>query len=210
MSDSSSQDQADREERGQGGAPSGAGGPDPDAWATATEEDLRAERARRRERYGPQPGDAAEELRRLADTIAERLAGLGLGLATGPFAAQARAALEPVIERNAETLRHLANAGQELLAAYRSAVLSHEERWTRGEPGGAERTTGPSAAAAREAGAGEPGPDAGRPGPGGGAAAGPETEPKEPGGEAAGAEPGERREQGDSGGPGGSQRIDLD
>jgi hypothetical protein len=115
---------------------------DPDAWSAACEEDLDAERARRRARYGEQPGDAAEELRKLADALTDRLGelgrslGPGVGLAAGPLAAQARAALEPVIERNAEVFQHLAGAGQELLAAYRAAVLGHERRWSRPERSG--------------------------------------------------------------------------
>ncbi|MGK5534157.1 DUF5304 family protein [Streptomyces sp. URMC 129] len=126
--------------------------PDPDAWATACEEDLTAERARRRERYGAPPGDAAAELRALADAVTERIGrlgralGPGIGMAAGPLADRARAALDPVIERNADTFQHLANAGQELLAAYRAAVLGHEERWSRpasGEPPrGADRDDG--------------------------------------------------------------------
>ncbi len=115
--------------------PTGAGTADPDAWATATEEDLAAEQARRRERYGSPPPDPAEELRRLADAVTERIARLpgGLGLGAAPLAAQARAAIEPVIERNAEVFQHLASAGQELLAAYRSAVEGQERSWTRAD-----------------------------------------------------------------------------
>ncbi|MFI6346995.1 DUF5304 domain-containing protein [Streptomyces sp. NPDC050560] len=115
--------------------------PDADAWATACAEDLAAEKARRRGRYGPPPGSAAEELRRLADVLADKLSGGGslLGFA-GQSAAQqvvqqavrqARAAVEPVIERNPDLFDHLAAAGSELLAAYRSAVESQEGRWTR-------------------------------------------------------------------------------
>ncbi|WP_326599461.1 DUF5304 domain-containing protein [Streptomyces sp. NBC_01803] len=125
--------------------------PDPDAWSTACEEDLTAERARRSERYGAPPGDAAAELRALADAVTEKIGrlgaalGPGIGMAAGPLAAQARSALDPVIERNADTFQHLANAGQELLAAYRAAVLGHERRWSRpasDEPPGANRDDG--------------------------------------------------------------------
>jgi hypothetical protein len=115
---------------------------DPKAWATACEEDLAAERARRRERYGPPPGDAAEELRRLADAVTERLGRFATQLGVpggGPLASQARAALGPVLERNADAVRHLANAGQELLAAYRAAALGQEQRWTRTPGAGPER-----------------------------------------------------------------------
>lgn len=58
---------------------------------------------------------------------------------------QAKAAVEPMIERNPDVFDHLAAAGNELLAAYRSAAQSQERRWTtreaerarnRGEDGG--------------------------------------------------------------------------
>ncbi|GAA3237653.1 hypothetical protein GCM10020256_57300 [Streptomyces thermocoprophilus] len=49
---------------------------------------------------------------------------------------QAKAAVEPVIERNPDVFEHLAAAGNELLAAYRSAVQAQERRWTTGDPGG--------------------------------------------------------------------------
>ncbi|MET7273423.1 DUF5304 domain-containing protein [Streptomyces flaveolus] len=119
---------------------------DADAWATACAEDLEAEKARRRAEHGPQPGSAAEELRRLVDTVAERLSGLQsplLGQVAGPAAQQvvrqvvqqAKAAVEPVIERNPDVFDHLAAAGGELLAAYRSAVQNQERRWTTGTTG---------------------------------------------------------------------------
>ncbi|MBO8186041.1 DUF5304 domain-containing protein [Streptomyces spirodelae] len=115
--------------------------PDPDAWATACEEDLDAERARRRAQYGPPPTSAAEELRRLADAVTEKVAEFGKPLmgAAGSAAAQgmaeqlfkqAKAAVEPVVERNPQVFDHLAAAGSELLAAYRSAVQEAERRWT--------------------------------------------------------------------------------
>ncbi|MEU2602208.1 DUF5304 domain-containing protein [Streptomyces hirsutus] len=117
---------------------------DADAWATACAEDLEAEKARRRARYGPPPASAAEELRKLADVVAEkldRLTGLGsplFGAVAGPAAQQmvrqvvqqARAAVEPVVDRNPDVFDHLAAAGNELLAAYRSAVQEQERRWT--------------------------------------------------------------------------------
>ncbi|GGQ47084.1 DUF5304 domain-containing protein [Streptomyces flaveolus] len=119
---------------------------DADAWATACAEDLEAEKARRRAEYGAQPGSAAEELRRLVDTVAEKLSGLQsplLGQVAGPAAQQvvrqvvqqAKAAVEPVIERNPDVFDHLAAAGGELLAAYRSAVQNQERRWTTGTTG---------------------------------------------------------------------------
>ncbi|MBU6531204.1 DUF5304 domain-containing protein [Streptomyces sp. NPDC057245] len=117
---------------------------DADAWATACAEDLEAEKARRRAEYGPPPGSAAEELRRLFDTVADKLSGLQsplLGQVAGPAAQQvvrqvvqqAKAAVEPVVERNPDVFDHLAAAGGELLAAYRSAVQNQERRWTAGD-----------------------------------------------------------------------------
>ncbi|MGX4692671.1 DUF5304 domain-containing protein [Streptomyces sp. JNUCC 63] len=119
---------------------------DADAWATACAEDLAAEKARRRAQYGPPPGSAAEELRKFVDTVAEKLSSFQaplLGAVAGPAAQQvvrqvveqARAAVEPVMERNPDVFDHLAAAGSELLAAYRSAVESQERRWTTSRTG---------------------------------------------------------------------------
>ncbi|PZH01557.1 hypothetical protein C1I97_22205 [Streptomyces sp. NTH33] len=119
---------------------------DADAWATACAEDLAAEKARRRAQYGPPPGSAAEELRKFVDTVAERLSSFQaplLGAVAGPAAQQvvrqvvqqAKAAVEPVMERNPDVFDHLAAAGSELLAAYRSAVESQEHRWTASRTG---------------------------------------------------------------------------
>ncbi|MFF5517508.1 DUF5304 domain-containing protein [Streptomyces coeruleorubidus] len=113
---------------------------DPDAWATACAEDLEAEKARRRAEYGPHPGSAAEELKKLVDAVADKLSGIQsplFGAVAGPAAEQvvrqvvqqAKAAVEPVIERNPDVFDHLAAAGNELLAAYRSAVEAQERRW---------------------------------------------------------------------------------
>ncbi len=55
--------------------------------------------------------------------------------------------MEPVIERNPQVFDHLAAAGNELLAAYRSAVEGQESRWTRTTEG-ASGTAGPSKKAA--------------------------------------------------------------
>ncbi|WP_421107450.1 DUF5304 domain-containing protein [Streptomyces sp. NEAU-S77] len=122
---------------------------DPDAWERACAEDLAAEKERRRAREGgagrEEPGSAAEELRKLADAVAEKLAGLQTPLAgtavegaVQQLIAGAKAAVEPVIERNPDVFEHLASAGSELLAAYRAAVTGQEERWTRsGDDGGA-------------------------------------------------------------------------
>ncbi|MFK0153890.1 DUF5304 domain-containing protein [Streptomyces sp. NPDC090493] len=117
---------------------------DDDAWATACAEDLEAEKARRRAQYGPPPGSAAEELRKLVDAVADKLSGIQtplLGAVAGPAAQQvvrqvvqqAKNAVEPVIERNPDVFDHLAAAGSELLAAYRSAVQAQETRWAAGK-----------------------------------------------------------------------------
>lgn len=114
---------------------------DADAWSTACAEDLAAEKARRRAEYGPPPGSAAEELRKLVDAVTDKLSTIQsplFGAVAGPAAQQvvkqvvqqAKAAVEPVIERNPDVFDHLAAAGNELLAAYRSAVQAQEERWT--------------------------------------------------------------------------------
>ncbi|MEV3930761.1 MULTISPECIES: DUF5304 domain-containing protein [unclassified Streptomyces] len=115
---------------------------DDDAWAEACAEDLEAEKARRRAEYGQQPGSAAEELRKLIDAVADKVSSLQsplLGMAAQgtvqQVIRQARSAVEPVIDRNPELFDHLAAAGNELLAAYRSAVEGQEGRWTRGTEG---------------------------------------------------------------------------
>ncbi|WP_299530985.1 DUF5304 domain-containing protein [uncultured Streptomyces sp.] len=111
---------------------------DGDPWADACAEDLEAEKARRRARYGPPPGSAAEELRKLMDAVGEKLSAFPAPLfgaaaqgAVQQVIRQAKSAVEPVVERNPEIFDHLAAAGGELLAAYRSAVEGHETRWTR-------------------------------------------------------------------------------
>ncbi|MFD3439944.1 DUF5304 domain-containing protein [Streptomyces sp. NPDC058685] len=110
---------------------------DADAWADACAEDLEAEKARRRAQYGQPTGSASEELRRLLDVVADKVAGFQSSLpgmaaqsAVQQLVDQAKAAVEPVIERNPQIFDHLAAAGGELLAAYRSAVEGHERRWT--------------------------------------------------------------------------------
>lgn len=126
-------------------APEPGRGGDPDAWAEACAEDLAAEKERWNRQEGrEQPGTPAEELRKLADAVADRIGALGaLG---GPYGTaaqsavqqmitQARAAVEPVVERNPQVFGHLAAAGSELLAAYRAAVEGTERRWTRGASG---------------------------------------------------------------------------
>ncbi|MEV0281053.1 DUF5304 domain-containing protein [Streptomyces sp. NPDC050610] len=115
---------------------------EPDAWEKACAEDLAAEKARRRQQYGPPPGSAAEELRKLVDAVADKVSGIELPLAgmaaqgaVRHLITQAKNAVEPVIERNPEVFDHLAAAGSELLAAYRSAVENQERRWTKGADG---------------------------------------------------------------------------
>lgn len=127
---------------------------DADAWAKACAEDLAAEKARRRSQYGPPPGSASEELRKLVDVVADKLSGLNSPLfgavASGTaqqmvsqVVQQARAAVEPVIERNPDVFDHLAAAGSELLAAYRSAVEAQERRWTTRDTGPQDEGGGP-------------------------------------------------------------------
>ena len=127
---------------------------DDDAWATACAEDLAEEKARRRAQHGPPPGSAAEELRKLMDAVADKLSGLQSPLfgavASGTaqqmvsqVVQQAKAAVEPVIERNPEVFDHLAAAGSELLAAYRSAVENQERRWTTRGTGSRDDEAGP-------------------------------------------------------------------
>ncbi|MGW1405322.1 DUF5304 domain-containing protein [Streptomyces sp. NPDC002403] len=121
---------------------------DDDAWAKACAEDLEAEKARRRDQYGPPPGSAAEELRKLVDAVADKVSSLQSPLfgaaAQGTvqqIIKQAKSAVEPVIERNPDVFDHIAAAGSELLAAYRSAVEGQERRWTQGagDPAGTEK-----------------------------------------------------------------------
>jgi hypothetical protein len=106
---------------------------EPDAWAAACEEDLAAERERHESRYGPPPLDAGAELRRLADAVVRTAGALGrpLGGPAGETAArgaaeqliaQARAVVQPALERHPDVLEHLSAAGGELLAAFRSAT----------------------------------------------------------------------------------------
>ncbi|MFI9820639.1 DUF5304 domain-containing protein [Streptomyces sp. NPDC052013] len=140
---------------------------DADAWATACAEDLEAEKARRRAQHGPPPGSAAEELKKLVDAVADKLSGLQsplFGAVAGPAAQQvvrqvveqAKAAVEPVIERNPDVFDHLAAAGNELLAAYRSAVQDQERRWTsRGTPQSDPRDLGERRDRGDESGPGE-------------------------------------------------------
>ncbi|MFD0358596.1 DUF5304 domain-containing protein [Streptomyces sp. NPDC127110] len=125
-----------------------------DAWARACAEDLAAEKERRRSsRSGPAgpgagtgtgTGTAAEELFKLFEAVADKVSSLNnpavgaVGVAAQDavrqFVNQAKTAAKPVIERNPEVFGHLAAAGSELLAAYRSAVEGHERRWTHDEP----------------------------------------------------------------------------
>ncbi|MEV6951371.1 DUF5304 domain-containing protein [Streptomyces sp. NPDC051183] len=115
---------------------------DDDAWAKACAEDLAAEKERRRADQGAgATGTAAEELFKLFGAVADKVSALNnplLGVAAQgavrQIVDQAKNAAKPVIERNPEVFDHLAAAGSELLAAYRSAVEGHERRWTRDEP----------------------------------------------------------------------------
>lgn len=109
--------------------------PDADAWADACAEDLAAEKARHRAAHGPQPGSATEELRKLAEAVTDKLAGIQLPGALGGIAAQgavsqlfkqAKAAVEPVIERNPDLFDHLAAASTR--AARRLPLRRREQR----------------------------------------------------------------------------------
>ncbi|MEV7520847.1 DUF5304 domain-containing protein [Streptomyces sp. NPDC091371] len=117
---------------------------DDDAWAKACAEDLAAEKERLRgqgQTGAGSTGTAAEELFKLFEAVADKVSSLNNPLfgaaaqgAVRQFVDQAKTAAKPVIERNPEVFDHLAAAGSELLAAYRSAVEGHERRWTRDEP----------------------------------------------------------------------------
>ncbi|MEV7481309.1 DUF5304 domain-containing protein [Streptomyces halstedii] len=127
---------------------------DDDAWAQACAEDLEAEKARRKAAYGTPPGSAAEELRKLFDAVADKVSTLQsplLGAAAQgtvqQVIRQAKSAVGPVIERNPDVFDHLAAAGNELLAAYRSAVEGQEARWTQGTDGASGTAPGTADAA---------------------------------------------------------------
>ncbi|MFJ6717283.1 MULTISPECIES: DUF5304 domain-containing protein [unclassified Streptomyces] len=118
---------------------------DDDAWAKACAEDLAAEKERLRAERGAAAGGgtgtAAEELLKLFEAVADKVSSLNNPLLGGAaqgavrqFVDQAKTAVKPVVERNPEVFDHLAAAGSELLAAYRSAVEGHERRWTRERP----------------------------------------------------------------------------
>jgi hypothetical protein len=123
--------------------------PDADAWAMACAEDLAAERARLSAQSGASPGSVAEEVRKLAAAVADKLSSLQGPLpgtaaagAIQQVIAQAKAAVEPVIERNPEVFGHLAAAGSELLAAYRAAVEKEERHQTLGDEQSGKRPEG--------------------------------------------------------------------
>lgn len=111
--------------------------PDADAWAKASAEDIAAEHARRRAQAGEGPGSAAEELRRFAEAVteavSERLRNPAVQIAAQGVISQVRSVVEPIKDRNPDVFDHLASAGAELLAAYRSAVAGAETRWTAGK-----------------------------------------------------------------------------
>ncbi|GAA2042932.1 carbon catabolit repression protein [Streptomyces cheonanensis] len=113
---------------------------DPRAWEEACAEDLAAERARFRERtrQQPPPRDAAEELRKLMTAITEEAGRLGarFGADAALLAARARSTV------NAEVLEHLSNAGAELVAAYRAAVVGYQRQAGQDRPAGREDGSG--------------------------------------------------------------------
>ncbi|MEJ8644691.1 DUF5304 domain-containing protein [Streptomyces sp. MS1.HAVA.3] len=120
--------------------------PTDDAWAKACAEDLAAEKERLRgqgQAGAGTTGTPAEELFKLFEAVADKVSGMNNPLfgaaaqgAVRQIVDQAKTAAKPVIERNPEVFDHLAAAGSELLAAYRSAVEGHERRWTRGDTPG--------------------------------------------------------------------------
>ncbi|MCQ4081569.1 DUF5304 domain-containing protein [Streptomyces sp. RB6PN25] len=119
---------------------------DADAWAKACAEDLAAERARRRRQAGYGPGSAADELRKLAEAVVDKVAELrspGASMAAEAMISQVKAAVDPIRERNPEVFEHLAAAGSELLAAYRAAVEGQERRWTQQPDPGRTDGAGP-------------------------------------------------------------------
>ncbi|MFD9716925.1 DUF5304 domain-containing protein [Streptomyces sp. NPDC059076] len=126
---------------------------DADAWADACAEDLASEKARRRAEYGPPPGSAGDELRKLFGAVADKvnefqssLPGVAAQSAVQQLVNQAKSAVEPVLQRNPQVFDHLAAAGGELLAAYRSAVEGQERRWTQGteKPADSAKDSGPA------------------------------------------------------------------
>ncbi|MCX5196831.1 DUF5304 domain-containing protein [Streptomyces sp. NBC_00249] len=139
-----------------------------DAWAQACAEDLAAEKERRRARTqgaGASTGTAAEELFKLFEAVADKVSSLDNPLlgtaaqgAVREFVNQARTAAKPVVERNPEVFGHLAAAGSELLAAYRSAVAGHERRWTRDEPPAPRKPADDGTDAGTDDGGDDPGP----------------------------------------------------
>jgi Family of unknown function (DUF5304) len=141
---------------------------DADAWATACAEDLAAEKARRREQSGYRPGSAADELRKLAEAVTDKVAQLSspaAGMAAQALISQVKAVVDPIMDRNPDVFEHITAAGAELLAAYRSAVTGQEQRWTSGTrtPSGPAAGTGPGGAA-KDGGSARPGGDGEDPG----------------------------------------------
>lgn len=110
---------------------------DADAWSKACAEDIADQASKRRVRQAYQPGSAADELRKLADAVAGKVQELRspiAGLPAQMLISQAKSVLGQARDRNPDLFDHLAAAGSELLAAYRSAVDTHERSWTSGGP----------------------------------------------------------------------------
>jgi len=90
--------------------------------------------------FGSELGPLVDEVRKIATTIGDRLqqaqraSDALTGSATGLEQLTA-----PLREKHPEVYRHLAAAGNELLAAYRAAVSGQERRWTGGKPPSSER-----------------------------------------------------------------------
>lgn len=114
---------------------------DADAWSTACAEDMAEQVSKRRISQAYQPGSAVDELRKLAESVAGRVQELRnpvLGLPAQLLLSQAKSAFGQARDRNPALFDHLAAAGSELLAAYRSAVNEQERRWTQGESSSTE------------------------------------------------------------------------
>lgn len=104
-------------------------------------------------RVRPPPGSAGDELRKLFGAVADKvnefqssLPGVAAQSAVQQLVNQAKSAVEPVLQRNPQVFDHLAAAGGELLAAYRSAVEGQERRWTQGpeKPSDSAKDFGPA------------------------------------------------------------------
>jgi hypothetical protein len=134
-----------------------------DVWAQVVAEDAAAQAAQAREAqkseeagattpatdplqrllgdspFGTELGPVVDEVRRIAANLGDRLQQAqraSEAIATGLQGWEQVTA--PLRENHPEVYRHLAAAGNELLAAYRAAVSGQERRWTGGKPSSSE------------------------------------------------------------------------